>query len=716
MGARVGMLLSVPFAFKPIQVPALREFATVDRTLNKLNPLLKLAAISGVETAVKLHIRRGDDLDARDGSGATPLILAASKGHVGAVRLLLDAGADPTLVDENGMDALAHAAKSGSTETAELLEEALSCSAAPQFPEKPAGEIPGNLRDKPATPVLDDEPLGGFLADEWEAEEEPCAPEGDSSVADAAREIHAGISRHKVVDRDESWGDVEIYLPVRAVPIMREEGDRAVRELLLAALREGMIPESRLTQVCANADGSRNEEAEKLLAIVIGELGAVVAKWMESDEAFVAEEPTPTEECLLRDAEEFAKDLASGNNDPFKFYAKDIRGNLLGAEGEIALSREMEEAARAALFALASWPEGMSAVFDAADLVARGDADVELFCTGPEISPDRDVVVLPLEIGDGESDDDDDEAVLDEDAVFFVNAIAAVKAVRGDARKTAEALENARLTRGFLMGLADKAIREQAGRDFAEAIGRQVKARERMILCNLRLALSIAKKYRWSGMPLDDLVQEANIGLIKAVERYDWRRGFRFSTYATWWIRQQVTRSIADKGRVVRVPVHIQEKAWKILRERQRIEARLDHPETEVETARRIGMPLDKTRMLLTMFEDVVSLDEVEPDTGLSRVDGLVDDMSPNPAEVVERTSLRKTLLGMLDDLGDERVREVILLRFGFVDDDAMTLQEVGQYFGVTRERIRQIEAKALRMLRYPSRSERLRSFLDNDS
>lgn len=413
----------------------------VDSSLNKLNPLLKLAVVSGVETAVKLHIRRGDDLDARDGSGATPLILAASKGHVGVVRLLLDAGADPALVDEKGMDALAHAVKSGCSETVDLLKQALHCSAVSQMPDRLAEGRADNLRDAPAIPALDDEPLGDFLADGWEAEEEPVAPEGDSSVADVFREVHAEISRHKPVDRDEDWGDVEIYLPARAVPLMRDEGGVAVRNLLLTALREGMIPESRLMEVCTNADGSRNEEAEQILAIVIGDLGAVVAEWTEFDEAFVAE-PSLEEERLLREAEEFAKDLASGNNDPFKFYAKDIRGDLLGAEGEIALCREMEEAARAALFALASWPEGMSAVFDAAELVARGEADAELFCTGAEVSPDRETVALPLEIGEGEGDDDEDEEALDEDAVFFVNAIAAVKAVRGDARKTAEALEH----------------------------------------------------------------------------------------------------------------------------------------------------------------------------------------------------------------------------------------------------------------------------------
>lgn len=554
--------------------------------------------------------------------------------------------------------------------------------------------------------LLDDEPLSELFTDDWEAEEEISAPDGDESVAEAARQVHEAIGRHKVVDRDEDWGDVDLYLPARAAPLARDEGSGGVRDLLLAALREGMVSEVLLIDVCSNADGSRNLEAERLLAIVAGELGAAVVEWAGSDEPLVAE-PTLAEEHLLTEAVEFAEELASGRNDPFRFYAKDIRGELLEAEEEISLGREMEEAGRAALSALASWPEGLSAVFDAAVRVAAGEADAESFSAGPEPSSEEEPVSRSL----GTSDDEDDESELDEEAAFFVKAVAAVKACRGDARRAAEVLEEARLTRGFLMELADKAVREQAGGDFVKALGRQAAARERMILCNLRLALSIAKKYLWSGIPFDDLVQEANIGLMKAVERFDWRRGFRFSTYATWWIRQQVTRSIADTGRVVRAPVHIQETARKVLRERETVEARLGRSETESETARRIGMSLAKTRMLLAMFDDVASLDEIVPDSDFSRLDGLIDDKASDPADAAERASLRRTLFGMLDDL-NERAREVILLRFGLLDDDAMTLEEVGQHFGVTRERIRQIESKTMRRLAHRDKQEILWPFM----
>ena len=690
-----------------------------------------------------------------------------------AVRLLLDAGANPTLADESGMDALAYANKSGCLETVTLLYEALKRFATPKpseetsekiaesfikkiepvFPDEsaltvvpPKAETPpasietlsledcGEVRaaepiedtslrseqpvikavsDITATYVpniiaLDEEPLEYLFSNGWEAEEEVSAPAGDETVTEAARLVHKAIGRHKVVDRDEDWGGVDLHLPVRATTLTLDEGSRAVKNLLLAALRDGMVSENALSDFCSNADGSRNEEAERLLAFVVGELGATVIEWTGSDEPFMAE-PSMEEDRILTEAAEFAEDLASGRNDPFRFYAKDIRGDLLEAEEEIALAREMEAAGQAAISALASWPEGLSAVFAAAARVAAGEADAESFSAGPEPSSDEEPVSRALEA----SVDEDDESELDEVASFFVNAIAAVEAVQDDARRATEALDEARLTRGFLMELADKAGEDQAGHDFVEALGRQMKARERMILCNLRLALSIAKKHLWSGIPFDDLIQEANIGLMKAVERYDWRKGFRFSTYATWWIRQKVSRSIADTGRVVRAPVHIQETARRVLREHEVAEAQLGRPETEFETARRIGMPLAKTRMLLAMFEDVDSLDIIDPDTGLPRADGLVDAKAADPAEIAENASLRRALFGMLDDL-DERSREVILLRFGLMDDEAMTLEEVGQHFGVTRERIRQIESKTMCKLSHRNRREILWPFMED--
>lgn len=730
----------------------------MDSSVRRLHPLLRLAAISGVETAVKLHIRRGDDLDACDGVGATPLILAAAKKKKGVVKLLLDAGADPTLVDFGGRSALAHACAAGCPETVALLTEALArlsesesrgtesadlmryaehARTAPQIAEESTmlawaaesfmrNEVPSiALLEKEAqesrtklepcsressdripvveaAPVssraseifaLDDEPLDADFEETWEAEVDAPVPLGDESVAEAARKVHERIGQHRATDCDEDWGDVDLHLPERAAPLEREDGDGTVRALLLVALREGMVSEAALAEVCSNADGTRNEEAERLLSVVVGELGATIVEWTGVDGVPVSE-PSPEEERLIDEATEFANELASGHNDPFRFYSKEMRGKLLDAEEEIALSREMEEAARSALAALARWHQGLAELFDAADQVARGDADAGFFGTGSESEAEESVAALVAD----EDEDGEDVTPREGGAAAFLAAVEGVRAAGQDVQRVGRLLESIRLTRGFLGQLERLAAQDPDGEDFAKALRRQSAARERMIRCNLRLALSIAKKYLRSGVPFDDLVQEANIGLMKAVERYDWRKGFRFSTYATWWIRQQVTRSIADTARIVRAPVHIQDTARKVLRERDEVEDWLGRAETEVETAHRIGISVAKTTRLLSLFEDSYSLDEIDPNTGLSRAESLVDLNGVDPAEPAERASLHLALMGMLEEL-DERSREVILLRFGFGGEDAKTLEEVGQHFGVTRERIRQIESKAMRKL-----------------
>jgi RNA polymerase primary sigma factor len=552
--------------------------------------------------------------------------------------------------------------------------------------------------------------LNDFFVDSWEAEEEPPAPQGDATVAEAVRQVHQTISHHTVVDRDEDWGDVDISLPARAVPLVRDESNKIIRDFLLIALRDGIVLKDDLIDACLNTDGSRNEEAERLLSFVVGELGATVVEWTDSEEHFQTE-PSMEEELLLAEAMEFAEELALGGNEPFRFYAKDIRGDLLEAEEEKALRQEMEEAGQTALSALATWPEGLSILFAAADRVAAGEADAESFSSGPE-PPQNDETVTQLPSADTDTDDGDDEIELKKEASLFINAVEAVKTAQGNAQSMTEALERVQLTRGFLMDLANKAIQDQAGSDFAEAVHRQSAARERMILSNLRLALSIAKKYSWSNLALDDLIQEANIGLMKAVERYDWRKGFRFSTYATWWIRQQVARAIADKSRIVRVPVHAHDAAWKVCQERNQIETRLGRPETEAETAQRIGRSPTEIRKFISMFEEVISLDGTDPDTVLSRADGLADTEEIDPARIVNKESLHSALFGMFAIL-DERSQEVLRMRFGIGMDTDYTLEEVGQYFDVTRERIRQIQEKALKKLRHPSRLDKLRWFLE---
>lgn len=669
-----------------------------------------MAILAGVETAVRLHVRRGDDLDARDSNGMTPLMLAASRNKAAVCSLLLASGANPSLTDRSGKRALDIARAAGAMEAIAVLEP-------PPTPDTAAVPIA-------AENVVDDTDL--FDLPGWEAEEDGPPPESDLALEESAKAIHETISGHVPIDTAEDWEDFEAFLPEHAEPLPKagdEEGRTRIRRLLLRALREGGVPDREVGAVCANEDGSPNPEGEALLVRVLGDLGAEADERIEPEEIGDDGEENDQEAAELSAAMAFLDDLGSGRSEPLRLYVKEMnQRRLLTAAEEPALAREIEDSASSALDALAQWPEGVAAVVASAERVTSGveDAD-EVSATSPEPSEDG-----TGEFGIGAEDVSVDEADGADvpprtgatgefgGLVAEIARLARHAGKGGEGEKSVrEALAAANLSTSFLLVLADGASHDAdgpAGR-FAAALRRQAAARDRMAVSNLRLVLSIAKRYQGKGLPLDDLVQEGNIGLLRAVDGFDWRRGFRFSTYATWWIRQQITRSLADKARTIRMPVHVHDATLRMAREANEMEREIGRMPTAAALAKRLSMSPKKVAALLARLEEPIPLDEPDAD-GIMPADWIVDESAKDPAVSAETKELAVALGEALAQL-EPKAAEIMTLRFGLGDGEPRTLEETGEIFGVTRERIRQIESKSLKKLRHPTRSDQLRGFAD---
>ncbi len=750
-----------------------------------LNRLLKLAVMAGVESSVRVHISRGDDLDARDPTGKTPLMLAALRDRAAICVLLLNAGADPSLRDSDGADALAIARASGATEalasikswcaasgrygqtesdTATVVEVARPSDAIDVHPtvvSSPAGRPgyeaePIPLLDKAGQvdslvfEVEQDDTIGSdqvadFEIDglidlgDWAADEEVMPSEPDVTSIESATAVHKAITRHVPVDTWADWADFEAFLPDRAVAVRSDstvEDRMALRQLLLRALREGSVPVFLVEETWHGQATHENETSDSSLLQVINDLGAETDERVEYSgpfESFAVDvDPVESsdEEEEIDAAMTFLDDLVAHRNDPMRIFMREAyRQRMISAEEEVDLAKAMEVALQEAVRALASWSHGLQKVLHAGRRVIADAVRLSSFTT-----PSRDEGINPDQVMAEDGDDSHALGVIKAEAIYSAgddndgagadtedlptltadDDLARVRAALSELEGMAEAavaeripsarihgaLESMQLARGFLVSLVDEARRDRspAATSYRGAVERYLTARNLFVVANLRLVFSIAKRYMGSGLLMDDLLQEGHVGLIKAVDKFDWRRGYKFSTMGTWWVRQQVTRAIGDTCRTIRLPVHVHEVVQHLFGETRRFESKLGRSPTNEELAEKFGVKLSKVKALLAAAATPISLDELDPGepadaSGLS-----------NPINAVSATQLRRGLDQMLASL-DARSAKIMRLRFGLDGIDPRTLEEIGDLYDLTRERIRQVEAKALRRLRRPTRA-----------
>lgn len=691
-----------------------------------MNRLFKMAVMAGVEKAVRLHIDRGDDLNGRDDKGLTPLMIAASRNRANICRLLLAAKANPRLLDPLGRDALAIAVGAGARDAEAVLLLAL----APPAKERTPSQIAPQPEASTHASEADDD--AEFDHSGWAEEEETTEPAETSTDAPEAAAAQAAISSHAPIDSAASWDEFEIALPSFAQPLSSvSDAERAegLRPLLLRAMREGSVP-SQLVDEFSLSESS--EDTSRALQWVINALGAEVDERFEyrSDyedfTVWIDLAASEDEEELLREAFTAVHAMEADDHGLLWMFLREAQMHpLLTPSEEIILGQTMEAELGRALDALAGWPAGIDALLEAARQARTskrilGSIAVE---SGDEVPTDeRNLGVDPAELfAATDPDPADADAASEPNAALDLDAALAKletlpRADGVDAKGWADSralLGSISFRREFLLGLADGAAREShsCARLYLEATRRLARARDQLALSNLRLVVSIARKYRNSGLPLEDLVQDGNIGLLRAVDKFDWRRGFHFSTYAIWWIRQAVSRSVADTSRFIRIPVHFHQAVYAAQREARSWEQEHGRPPTPLELAQSLSLPIRKVEQILRANEPPASLEELlnRDDVGADLREALT---LPDPCISAEDRELTRELDSLISPPAfTTREQQVIRMRFGFGVESEKTLEEIGLAMHLTRERIRQIEVKTLRKLKHPSRTAALRAW-----
>ena len=657
------------------------------------------------------------------------------------------------------------------------------------------------------------------LSTDWEPDTGHLQPEGDLKIALEANAIQKAISAFNPIDNAVGWSDFDAALPEYALVLQKNsiaEDKKSIRKILLRALREGSVPDFDIQDAARKESGERDEEYEKLIRIVVYELGASTDErfeyvtYYEDFSVDVNPEETLAEASEVNQGLEYLNYAIENISDPARMYLREMgRVELLTREGEIEVAKEIEAGLMRMMAAISESPATIAEILRLGAEIREDKIVISTVVDGFFNPDDADDSVIEEDFDEEDDDGKGDSEALtkkleerkkealsrfDKIALYFEKLhkiydsegygspsyLKAQKMLSDElmtlrfTTKTIEklcdllrsqVLEVRRKERELRRIIVDKCGMPQetfvkdfspnllylkwaenqatSNKPWSVVMARNVSAiqelqtklaevqsrvvvslghlkdinkrmnegetnmrgaKQEMIEANLRLVISIAKKYTNRGLQFLDLIQEGNIGLMKAVDKFEYRRGYKFSTYATWWIRQAITRSIADQARTIRIPVHMIETLNKINRlSRQHLQEFGFEPNASI-LATKMEIPEEKIRKLLFLSNEAESLDElICAGDDLNQVDSTEDR--------IETASMRDTVKDILDSLTPSEAK-VLRMRFGIDMSAEHTLEEIGKHFDLTRERIRQIEAKALRKLKHPSRSDKLSSFI----
>lgn len=713
---------------------------TGERPRELLNQSFRFAALHGVVASIRLHLSRGDAIDAVDSSGQTPLMISARRNHAEACRLLLEAGANDKLTDAHGNTPLDLAVAAGATETAALLQtsgrQAIGS-------DRPKGDEPDTLLVKSyiETP---EETLPDFTdsetkepwsyAGDWEPVQDAKPPENDAELLEAAQQTQRAISAHVPFDSQaSSWDDIKVYLPEDLHQGLEEVPSHVsdtLRKVLLRALREGSIPTGLLSHLAEENEDLLPPDFNRLVAQLVNDLGAELDErieehgLLEDHSVQLPEDESEEEEALLDEGLRLLSDLTSHRNDPSRIFAKEAYGHaLLNQLEEVALAQAMERGVERALDALSRWPQGLLLLLSRCDDVLSGAVRLGDACvhrTAGDVPGEQEAteahLVAQLDTfspDKGPEIEDSGNQTLDSEEALsrFQAQVERLRDATSSqtSQKTAkhvvrQLLEEMSLSGLFLCSIVKEGQRKEADPEFSNGLKDFLAARDLLISSNVRLVVPIAKRYLGVGAEFSDLLQDGHIGLIRAVDKFDWRRGYRFATMATWWIRQQVSRNAPDHARQIRLPVHAVEVTWQIRGLIKKYEEKFGKTPSLDWLAAELRMSARKVEDYQRTASEPLPLETLEGNSWLPEPE------NSDPVQAAEKYQSIQRARRLLIELGTKphgkMPEKVLRMRYGIETPGDLTLDEIGGRYSLTRERIRQIESKALKQLRALLRSE----------